>query len=81
MLYVGKTYPHYEEFNRKILSLNLKIEKMCKEQKIEFLNLNSILAKENILKEEYSFDGIHLTYAGYKEWAKVISPILDRYTK
>ncbi len=78
ILYVAENYPNYKDFNRSVKLANEKIKKMCSDNAIEYLDLNSTLSYNQVLKNEYSFDGIHLTGLGYKKWREVILPIIER---
>jgi lysophospholipase L1-like esterase len=74
-LYVSKNWPDWERTSNAVLELNTLLEELCRQKGMEFINLNEILSSGGALKEEYTYDGIHLTEAGYKEWAKVIKPL------
>ena len=78
ILYVADTYSNFYEFNKSIKQANTAIKKMCIDYKIEFIDLNLYLSDKEVLKSEYSFDGIHLTGPGYSKWRDVISPIIER---
>ncbi len=78
ILYVAEDYPDYKDFNLSVKLSNEKIKKMCADNKIEYIDLNEILSNNEILKQEYSFDGIHLTGLGYEKWREVILPIIER---
>uniref|UniRef100_UPI00321644C3 GDSL-type esterase/lipase family protein n=1 Tax=uncultured Draconibacterium sp. TaxID=1573823 RepID=UPI00321644C3 len=78
ILYVADTYQNYIEFNKSIKQANTDIKKMCINQEIEFVDLNLSLSDNEMLKAEYSFDGIHLTGLGYSKWKDVITPIIER---
>ena len=70
-LYTGATYAQY--YNKDIEKLNELILNYAKNKNILYLNINSILAKENILEGIYSLDGVHLNYDGYLKWSSFIS--------
>jgi lysophospholipase L1-like esterase len=73
VLYVADTYPNYLAMNQKIESMNAELEKVAKESKVIFLNLNNILSSENQLIKEYAIkDGIHLNGSGYEKWKSVL---------
>ena len=73
VLYVTDTYPNYLAMNQKIESMNTELEKVAKESKVIFLNLNNILSSEKLLIKEYAIkDGIHLNGSGYEKWRKVL---------
>lgn len=72
----------YQENNpnskRMIDSLNCFIETFCKENGIEYLDINSKLSNSNGLKNEYSKDGTHFNDSGYKVWR---NEIIDKLKK
>lgn len=56
--------------NSKINDLNQKLEALCKEMGVNYINLHPALADENgSLKKELSIDGLHLRQASYVLWA------------
>ena len=59
--------------NERIVSLNEKIESLCAEKEVEFVELSSEFTGENgWLKSEFTTDGIHLSTAGYKVLNRMI---------
>jgi lysophospholipase L1-like esterase len=56
--------------NSKINALNRQLEALCKEMKVNYINIQPALADENgSLKKELSIDGLHLRQASYVLWA------------
>lgn len=56
--------------NAKIKDLNQKLEALCKEMGVNYINLHPALADEKgSLKKELSIDGLHLRQASYVLWA------------
>lgn len=78
ILYTAEDFPNFKELNRSIERSNELIKEMCRNNKIEHVDLNLTLCENHILKKEYSFDGIHITALGYKKWSEVILPIVER---
>lgn len=71
ILNVSKNAKVYEETenNDRITLYNSKIEEMCKEKNIAFINLNSEFTDENgYLMENTTEDGIHFTYEYYNKY-------------
>lgn len=57
--------------NSKINDLNQKLEALCKETGVFYINLHPALADEKgSLKKELSLDGLHLRHASYVYWAE-----------
>lgn len=67
-----------EGMNDSIVSLNKKLREYCQIHQLEFLDVNPYLTENGKLKEEYTKDGIHLTDAAYKVWAKAIHSSLTK---
>jgi len=78
-LYVSNKNPNWQRLNSSVYELNNELVKICHEKDIIFIDLNKILSKDGFLKKEYTYDGVHLTGLGYKEWGKIINSILMEY--
>jgi lysophospholipase L1-like esterase len=79
-LYVyNNVYCNYAQANIKIGELNSLLRNFSKERGIYFLDLNLIFSKDNILKNEFTYDGIHLKSAGYAIWRTKILSIIKEY--
>lgn len=88
-IYVESLYPVDEQtinakkgenqvdvFNKDIKTLNGEIEKMCKSNRVTYINMFDILVdNEGKLKKMYSKDGIHLTNLGYLK----VTSVLNKY--
>jgi len=58
-------------------ALNERLEKWAKDEAIDFLYLDGLSAQTG-LANEMTYDGIHLTAAGYKVWLSQIAAHLER---
>lgn len=87
-LYLEAIYPVDEDMdgsksrtNEEIMSINEKLEKFCKKEKITFIDTFSLLcdpdSDEVVIKNDYTRDGLHLTDDGYK----VITKEIKKYLK
>lgn len=78
----GKTYPsriEYKKINSMISELNTMLIEYAKSNNIEYIDLNSIVADKNdVLKDEFTTDGVHLTEKVYDKWSKMICYILKK---
>ncbi len=84
-IYVESIYPTNNEVkqsnagirsNDKIDRTNEKIEQLCKNEDITYIDINSSLKNDNgKLKEEYSEDGLHISDKGYE----IITDIIKKY--
>ena len=81
-IYVESIYPVEEENagkrkNKDIKEINKNIEKMCKKEHVDYIDMYSKLKDgDDKLKEEYSKDGLHISNKGYEEITKVIKTYL-----
>lgn len=59
--------------NKLIDELNNKLETMCSEHKLKYVDLNSHFKDEfGYLDKKYSYDGLHLNGQGYQKWYELI---------
>ncbi len=73
-LYTGKSVAN--NYNDKVFSLNNLLIKYCKEKNIDFIDINQELSTNNIMKDIYSNDDLHINESGYKAWSKALKPYL-----
>jgi lysophospholipase L1-like esterase len=81
VLYIGKSYPESDTINLKVEQINKDLRRISEEEEVFFLDINSSLSFEGYLKNEFTYDGLHLNPNGYKVWAKVLSKILNESIK
>lgn len=62
-------YSEMISINKKVKEFNLLVEDYCKNEKIQYLDLNPIMCEDEFLKESYSTDGLHLNFIAYRVWA------------
>lgn len=66
--------------NKKVRIFNPMLEKYCKEENIDFLNLNKAFSnKEGLLREDLTTDGLHLGLKAYNVWAYKINKIVNSF--
>jgi len=80
VLYAGKTQQSAENRNIEIMKLNELLMQYAKENKIEFVNLNRKMSTSNFLKEELTYDGIHLTSEGFQIWGREVDKVLRKFS-
>lgn len=66
----------YTSVNEKIKKLNEKLKRYCSEVNTIFLDLNSVLSANDCLRDEYTYDGIHLHASAYVIWKDLIEDLL-----
>lgn len=76
-VYVESTlYTRRPEETARITALDDALVAICREKGCTFIDLNPQLSDGGLLRSEFSFDGTHLTPAGYAAWREAISPLL-----
>jgi len=72
-LFVGEEFHNLDSsINYNVEQLNTKLLNYCKQNNIECLDVNKILAFNNILKGEYTEDSVHINKKAYAKWAEYI---------
>lgn len=71
------TRDRFDQLTPGIREFNKRLAKIAADHNCSFMDVFKPLADEqNLLRKEYSRDGLHLNEAGYKVWAKMIEEIL-----
>ncbi|WP_420147856.1 SGNH/GDSL hydrolase family protein [Spirosoma sp.] len=65
--------------NNRIDSLNLQLKRFCQNQKIDLIDLNSLLARQHNLSVNLQHDGEHLNEEGYEVWAAALNDYLEHH--
>lgn len=78
-LFVNAKFKTADEINPLVAKLNGLLKAFADEQHLDFLDINKHIAPNNQLRDECTFDGIHLTAAGYEPWRTELEPILKKY--
>ena len=73
-LYAGRESAN--GYNDYVEVLNSKLREYCKEENIQFIDLNDILSPYGQLDDRYTIDGIHLKDEAYIVWAEGIKSYL-----
>jgi lysophospholipase L1-like esterase len=63
--------------NEKVIELDQALQRLCAQNNVKFLDLNSILSDGDALNPRFTWDGIHLSGDAYVRWAHEIRPIID----
>lgn len=66
----------YEGYTSKIKDVNVIIQGISKERKLNFVDLYSVYQVNDSLPKKYTRDGLHLNPEAYNLWAEFISPFL-----
>ncbi|HET9431244.1 MAG TPA: GDSL-type esterase/lipase family protein [Chitinophagaceae bacterium] len=69
---------HYNK-DEHILYINAELKKLAMAEKIILVDpYPSFLNADNKLDKQYTVDGLHLNAAGYKRWASLLKPYLNK---
>lgn len=81
-LIIQSILPTNENFNKlnehykaqdKLPLINSQLEILAEKQQVKYLDLYThFIDSQGLLKDEFSWDGVHLTLAGYQQWVKII---------
>lgn len=69
-LYTGSRI--HPVFNNKVKELNNLLKAFAKKKRIKFIDLNTYLSKQGVLKRKYTRDEVHLNSMGYYIWSNMI---------
>ena len=64
------------KINQMIDEVNQKLIQMAKERNLVYIDLNDVFKSKGELKDEYSWDGIHINARGYERWFEHIKPYI-----
>ncbi|KAF0110862.1 MAG: lysophospholipase L1-like esterase [Chloroflexi bacterium] len=81
-VYVQSILPRAKRYANHIRMLNIHLENLAENFAYSFINLYPYFADENgALKAEFTNDHLHLLAAGYDQWVKLLTPILNNFRK
>ena len=69
-------YTQMIPFNKKVTQLNALLKAYCIKNKIDYIELNSVLSTDSFLNDEFTTDGLHLNSKAYLLWSKEIKNYL-----
>jgi len=65
--------------NQEVDRLNKLLKAYAQKNGIDFIDMNSKVAKGNFLRDDVTHDGIHFNAKGYEIWATEIDKVLKKY--
>ncbi|MGE4265796.1 MAG: GDSL-type esterase/lipase family protein [Deferribacterales bacterium] len=77
VIFLGKLNPKYDAYNARIAELNKLLKEYADKNGYAFIDLNPTLAPDGFLKDEYTYDGTHLTAQGYTLWRDILTPYMS----
>lgn len=82
-IYLQTLLPTNDSFNKlehlyhkevNIKYINTKMKELAARESVTFVDLHShFIDEQGKLKKEYTWDGVHLTLAGYRKWVEVLA--------
>ncbi len=79
ILFVSKKHEkNNPTLNSRVKETNKLLRQTSINKGIDLIDLNKLMGNNNSLKEEYSYDGVHLNGIGYQKWGEIIDPIIKR---
>ncbi|AIY41065.1 putative platelet-activating factor acetylhydrolase IB gamma subunit [Collimonas arenae] len=73
--------PNQDAKNKEIEILNQAISRFCRENNINYVDLNSVLSRNQRLRSDVTSDHIHLNDDGYLLWKRKIRPLIDSFNQ
>ncbi len=71
------SYPKHVSKGKAIIELNKKLELLCQDLEVVYLNLYPhFVTQDGVLNPEYTNDGLHLSGRGYIVWSEILKPYL-----
>jgi lysophospholipase L1-like esterase len=80
ILFVSTLVEDWQAVNQRVNAVNSELKNFCA-QKHPFVDVNGALCADGALKNAHTQDGVHLSQAGYAEWAKLIRYYINSYTE
>lgn len=77
-LHVNPKWKRAEVKNLEVAKLNRLLQQYAAERSLVFLDLNSALSENGVLKNESTTDGVHLTAAAYQAWRDLVESVIRR---
>ena len=67
-------------WNREVEKLDELLKRYAEDNNVDYIDLNGFLSEERALKEEYTYDGVHLLGNAYEVWRQAIKNILKKHS-
>lgn len=78
-LFVSQKWHNAAEKNKEIEKLNRLLKKYAGKNSVEYLNINLLLSANGFLRDELTYDGVHLNAKGYTLWAFEVEKVLIKH--
>jgi lysophospholipase L1-like esterase len=78
-LYTSTKWHSAVEKNTEVAELNSRLAAYAQENSVEFINLIPLMTMNKLLRDELTYDGLHLTAAGYRIWGNEVEKVLTTF--
>jgi lysophospholipase L1-like esterase len=78
-LHVSPKWKRAEEKNPVVTELNSRLRTYAELNNIEYLDVDALLSADGALRDENTFDGVHLTAPAYVRWAALVDDVLKKH--
>jgi lysophospholipase L1-like esterase len=80
-LFVAKRFNYSADKNIQVEKLNKLLSDYAKNNGIEFVDLNIKMSTNKFLRDELTYDGLHLNANGYKIWVQEFDRVIKKYVQ
>ena len=78
-LFVAAKWENSQTKNEEIRKLDKLLFDYARKQSIEYLDINSLVSQNGFLKNDLTYDGLHLNAEGYSFWVPEVEKVLIKY--
>jgi lysophospholipase L1-like esterase len=78
-LFVASKQDKSLSMNEEIRELNKLLLHYARQKSIDYLDINSLVSKNGFLKNDLTYDGLHLNAQGYSFWVPEVEKVLMKY--
>ena len=78
-LFVAAKWENSQTKNEEIRKLDKLLFEYALKQSIEYLDINSLVSQNGYLKNDLTYDGLHLNAEGYAFWVPEVEKVLIKY--
>ena len=78
-LFVASKREKSQTKNEEIRKLDKLLFEYARKQAIKYLDINSLVSQNGFLKNDLTYDGIHLNAEGYSFWVPEVEKVLIKY--
>ncbi|MGE5431017.1 MAG: GDSL-type esterase/lipase family protein [Syntrophomonadaceae bacterium] len=77
-LFVSGKWHNAQEKNPEVSKLNLLLKNYAEKNNLTFVDLISKMTHNGLLRDELTYDGLHLNANGYVIWREELDPLLNK---